>query len=352
MSTQDWFQKDFYTVLGVKKDADEAEIKKAYRRLARKYHPDKNPGDAKAEEKFKEISEAYQVLSDPKERQQYDAIRQMASGGARFTSGSAGSAGGFEDLFASGFGAPGGGFGGQRVRFGGGGGGAGDVFSSIFEAFGGGGARSGGGFNFGGGAPGFDPSAAFGGGGGFGGASAPKGTDLKGEVKLDFKQAFFGSTQKLTVDGKSFNVKIPARVKDGQKIRLRGKGRPSPQGGQPGDLIVTVGLKKDPVYVIEGDNLVVKVPLRFDEAALGAQVEVPLPDGATVKLKVPQATSSGQRLRISGAKAKDLMGNKGQLFMEVTVVNPAEMPPAAIDAAKAFAEAMADFNPRDGLGQH
>ena len=231
MASQDWFDKDFYKVLGVDKTASDAELKKTYRKLARQYHPDSNPGDAAAEARFKEISEAYSVLSDKDQRAEYDQVRAVGSG-ARFTAGGPGAQGGFEDVFGGMFG----GGGGQRVRFGqGGGGGFEDILGGMFGG-GGGFGQSTGGYR------------------GFGGPS--KGADVTASTTLDFATAIAGDTVKLSQgNGRPVNVRIPAGVADGQKIRLRGRGQPSPDGGEAGDLVVTVSVRKHPVFERDGLHL-------------------------------------------------------------------------------------------------
>ena len=206
MASQDWFDKDFYKVLGVAKDVSEAELKKTYRKLARQYHPDSNAGDAKAEARFKEISEAYSVLSDPEQRTEYDQVRAMGSG-ARFTSGAGGAPGGFEDVFGNMFG------GGNR-RAGAGAGYAQNGFEDLLGGmFGGGGfGRTSGGYQ------------------GYGGPT--RGRDQTASTTLDFLTAINGDTISLQPSGgKAIKVKIPAGVSDGQKIRLKGKGEVSPDGG-------------------------------------------------------------------------------------------------------------------------
>lgn len=225
MSGEDWLQKDFYKVLGVSKDADEATIKKAYRKLARTWHPDQNKGNPEAEERFKEIGEAYTVLSNPEQRQQYDAIRAMGAGGFRGGAGGGGASGvNFEDIF----GAFGGGNGGN-VRFSTSGGGAGINLDDILGAFGG----------FGGGSSrGSSPY-----------QQAPqKGEDLHASTRITLKQSLGGVNIKLAVSGKPMTVKVPKGIKDGQSVRLRGKGKASINGGSAGDLIVTIHVEEDPVY--------------------------------------------------------------------------------------------------------
>ncbi len=248
MTGQDWFEKDFYAILGVPKNADDAAIKKAYRKLARTLHPDHNPGDAAAEAKFKDVGEAYAVLSDPEQRKQYDAVRAMAGGGARFAAGAGGpggGAGGFEDVFSGLFGA-GAGRGGGRVRYSTSGEGV-----NIDDLLGG---------MFGGGAPA----------GGRFGRRAQRGADLQATTTLPFRQAVIGSTVTLGVDGRTVTARIPPGVRDGQKIRLRGKGRPGVDGGEPGDLVIAVKVEPHPVFSLSGKDLRVTLPVTFAEAALGA----------------------------------------------------------------------------------
>ena len=314
MTGQDWLEKDFYAVLGVPKDADQQAIKKAYRKLARQLHPDHNPGDAKAEARFKDIGEAYSVLSDPEQRQQYDQLRAMA-GGARFTAGSrAGGPGGagFEDVFGGLFG----GGGGTRVRYGGGG--FEDVLGGLF-------------------------------GGGFGQQRGPRrGADLTASTTLPFRTAAEGATVSLSVEGRTVTARIPAGVRDGQKIRLRGKGRPGEAGGESGDLVITVTVEPHPVFTAEGTNLKVTVPVAFDEAALGATIEVPTLDGSLVKVKVPAGTPSGRILRVKG-KGITTSRSTGDLLVTVQVVVPQKLTPAAREAVQAFGIATSGEDPRAEL---
>lgn len=317
MASQDWFDKDFYKVLGVSKDASEAELKKVYRKLAREFHPDSNQGNAKAEAKFKEISEAYSVLSDKDQRAEYDQIRAMGSG-ARFSAG--GPQGGFDDAF-SGFGR-----GGQQYNFQGGG------FEDILGGMFGGGGR-------------FGQST-----GGFRGYGGPqKGQDLVSSVTIDFFEAFHGDTMSLTTsEGRTVKVKIPAGVADAQKIRLRGKGYASPDGGEPGDIVLTVKVKKHPVFERDGLNIKVNVPVTFVEATLGATIEVPTPDGENVKLKVAPGTPSGRSLRVKGRGIKAAKGT-GDLLAVVQIAVPSHLDDAAREALEKFSSVAPTENPRADL---
>ena len=313
MASQDWMTKDFYAVLGVSKDADAAAIKKAYRTLAKKYHPDRNPDDAAAAEKFKEIGEAYAVLSDEAERKQYDAIRSMAGGGARFQAGGPGGAGGagFEDIFSSMFGGQGGG-----VRFETGGGAQPDL-DDLLRMFGGtpSPTRSGGRpgpFGF----------------GGFGSQPQPqKGSDVLTSATLDLRDAVAGTTVE------------------------RGKGRAGLNGGENGDMVVTISIKKHPVYSVDpvdGANLRMDLPVTLREAALGATVEVPLLDGGTSKIKIKPGTSSGTVMRLRG-KGATTRKKTGDLLVTIQVAVPKKLSKAAKQALEAFDEAMGDTDPRASL---
>ncbi len=328
MASQDWFEKDFYAILGVPQDADAATIKKTYRKLARKMHPDQNQGDARAEERFKEIGEAYAVLSDPEQRKEYDAIRAMAHGGARFTAGGPGGPGGapsFEDLF-SGFGG-----GGERVHFGTGApGGASPNLEDLL-----------GGLFGGGGAPGY---------GGYGAPRGPQpGADVHASTHIGFKEAVEGATVSLqSPELGRINVRIPAGVKDGQKIKLRGKGRPGDPGAPAGDLILTVSVDKHPVFGRDGDNLTVDLPVTFAEAALGATVPVPTLDGSSVKVKVAAGTPSGRVLRLKGRGVK--RGDKaGDLLAKVQVVVPQRLTDEARQAIEKMVAAENGYDPRAEL---
>ncbi len=314
MASQDWLEKDFYKILGVDKGVSDAELKKVYRKLARTNHPDSNPGDTAAEARFKEISEAYSVLSDPAQRQEYDQIRAMAAGGPRFTAGGGGAAG-FEDIFGGMFG------GGRPGAYAGGApGGLGDLFGGLFGDQGG--------YSYG---------------------QPVKGQDLNARITLDLATAVEGTTASVeTASGKKIQAKIPAGVKDGQKVRLRGKGQPSPNGGKPGDVIITVGVPKHQVFSREDNHLRVVVPVTFGEAALGATIDVPTLDGDKVRVKVPAGTQSGQVLRVRG-RGVNAGGKMGDLLVELKVAVPAHMSQAAKGHLEKLIAALPDENPRDDL---
>jgi molecular chaperone DnaJ len=354
MAGQDWFEKDFYAVLGIAQSAGADDVKKAYRKLARLHHPDANPGDASADKRFKEIGEAYSVLSDPEQRKQYDAIRSMARGGARFTAGGAGpSAGGpgFEDLLgnlfgpggAGGAGGAGGMPGGGRVRYGTGGVGPEsplfeDMLNGLFTGTG----QT---------RPGAGPGMGF---------RAPRGplrgTDLTAQTRLTFRQAMEGALLSLRVDdpqagARTITARIPAGVREGQKVRLRGKGRPSETGGEPGDLVVQVTVEPHPIFTIDGTDVRLTVQVTFPEAVFGAEIEVPTPDGGRVRLKVPAGTPSGRTLRARGRGVKTAK-RTGDLLVTLQVAVPQRVDGKAKDALEAFAEATAGETPRAELFAH
>ena len=294
MAENEWLSKDFYKVLGVSKDATEDDITKAYRKLARKYHPDLNK-TKEAEERFKDISEAYDVLSNKEQRQKYDAIRQFGMGGARFSGGSG--QGGFD---ASGFS---------------------DIFGSMFGgAAGGRGSASYGGSRYGN--PYEEPP------------TPQRGDDRKSKITLTFRQAVKGATVSLRVDGKQFKTHIPAGVKDGQKIRIAGKGRPGSNGGANGDMYLTVQVKPDPRFTMRGHDIVMDVPVTVGEAVAGARVEAHDIDGETVTFKVPAGSSSGAEIRVSGKGVQS--ATAGDLIGCVQIRVPAKPGLGAKHAAKEF----------------
>lgn len=347
---RDWIDKDFYKTLGVSNDASTEEIKKAYRKLAQKHHPDANPGDKEAEEKFKEVSEAYATLSNAEQRKEYDQVRRVASSGGGF--------GGFGGQPGGGFG----GFGGQQVRVEdledllGGFGGLGDVFGF------GSGSRSG----------------------------PAKGADLQTELTIPFEDAAQGVTTAVRVSGaarcsrcggsgaepgtsvttcpncggrgtvaqnqgffsfsqpcpqcrgsgkliqtpcsscqgsgsenrtRSVKLRVPAGVKDGSTLRLRGKGAPGSNGGPPGDLLVRVRVAASKTFGRKGNDLTLTVPITYSEAALGTKLEVPTLNGQ-VKVKIPSGTPSGKTFRVSGKGIKPERGRAGDLLVKVQVAVP------------------------------
>jgi molecular chaperone DnaJ len=300
MASQDWFEKDFYKILGVSKDVSDAELKKVYRKLAREFHPDSNQGNPKAEARFKEISEAYSVLSDKDQRAEYDQMRAMGSG-PRFTGGQ--------------------GFQGGGAGFPGGAAGFEDVFSNLF-----------------------------GGGGGFGGFGGPqRGGDMTHRATIDFIDSIKGTTLKLNFDrAGTVQVKIPAGIQVGQKVKVRGKGQPSPNGGEPGDLLVTVIVKPHPVFVRDGINLRVTVPVTFVEASIGATIQVPTLGGEPVKLKVAPGTPNGRVLRVKGKGVESSKGT-GDLLATVEIAVPSHLSEKAKKKLEEFNELVPQEDPREDL---
>ncbi|MGI5212451.1 molecular chaperone DnaJ [Plantactinospora sp. CA-290183] len=376
MSSKDWLEKDFYAVLGVNGSASADEIKKAYRKLARESHPDHNPGDAGAEDRFKAASEAYDVLSDERKRREYDEMRSLFGSGAfRRNARSGGQSGGGYPFDVSDlFGAAGGAGAGDR-RFGGAG--FSDLFSSIFS-----------------------------GGAGPGPARGPaRGRDVEAEVVLDFDDAVRGVTVPLTLrapgvcdtchgDGakpgtlprtcpqcrgagvvtrnqgsfsfsepcrecqgvgtiveekcpecrgtggvtktRTLNVRFPAGVGDGQRIRLAGRGEPGERGGPAGDLFVLVKVRADELFGRTGDDLTLTVPITIAEAVLGTDLRVPTMDGA-VTLRVPPGTPSGRRLRARGKGVVRRDGQAGDLLVTVEIAVPEQLSGEAREALERFA---------------
>ena len=280
-------KRDYYEVLGVSKNASDDEIKKAYRKLAIKYHPDKNPGDKEAEAKFKEINEAHDVLSDKQKRARYDQFGHAGVGGA----------GASGNPFAGGnpFGQGGTfNYGGQTFSFDFGGAG-GSVFDDILGSM-------------------------F----GFGGARRPRrGPDYQTSVTLTFEEAIFGTTEKVNVEGKDLKVKIPAGIDDGMSIRLKGKGGPAPESGaEPGDLYVRVRVKPHKHLTREGAIILSEEHISMVDAALGCEIEVETVDG-TVTMKVPAGTQSGTPFKLSGHGVPFRAdGDRGPHIVTVIVETP------------------------------
>ncbi len=397
MSTRDFVEKDYYASLGVPKDASQDEIKKAYRKLARQYHPDANKGDETAEEKFKEVSEAYDVLSDEKKRKEYDEARSLFGGGGGFRgapgsfgrrAGTGGAPFDMDDLFETmGRGPAGGGAGGWA---GGGAGGIGDLFGGLF----GGGGRT------------------------HAGQRPRRGADVESEVTLSFTDAVEGVTvplrlstpeacracsgtgaragttprvcptcggsgqtsrnaggfafsdpcrecrgRGLVVDDpcpvcrgsgrstsdRTIQVRIPAGVEDAQRIRLKGKGAPGERGGPSGDLYVLCHVQPHRLFGRDGANLTVTVPVTFPEATLGAEVQVPTLNGTTVTLRVPAGTPSGRVLRLRGRGVPRRNGTKGDQLVKIDVVVPQNLDKKAREALERYRDATADHDPRSEL---
>ena len=251
-------KRDYYEVLGVSKNASDDEIKKAYRKLAVKYHPDKNPGDKEAEAKFKEINEAHDVLSDKQKRARYDQFGHAGVGGA-----GADPFGGRNPFSGGNFN-----FNGQTFNFDFGGGGLDDILGNIF--------------GFG------------------GGARRPRrGADYQTSVTVTFEEAVFGTTKKVSANGEEIKIKIPAGIDDGMSIRLRGKGGDAPEGGEKGDLYIRVRVKPHKNLTREGAIILSEERIDMVDAALGCEIEVETVDGP-ITMKVPAGTQSGTPFKLSG----------------------------------------------------
>jgi molecular chaperone DnaJ len=290
MAAKDLYEKDFYAILGVDKKAGADEIKKKYRSLARELHPDKTKGDDALEEKFKAVSEAYDILSDSKKRAEYDEARSLFErGGFRAPMGGSGGGGDFSDLFA--------------------GGSSNDIFANLF---GGGGMRRG----------------------------PRKGQDLQTESTITFKESIFGATLELSLstDGgkpQKINARVPAGVNDGAKIRVKGKGAPGEAG--PGDLFILLHVKPHPVFSRKGENILLTLPVTFVEATLGADIKVPTLDGEEVTVRLAPGTPNGRTLRVKGRGVKK-GGVVGDLLATIDVQVPQRIETEASEALKKFAE--------------
>jgi len=392
MTSADWATKDFYQVLGVAKDADAATVKKAYRKLARENHPDSHPGDAAAEERFKTIAEAYDVVGDPERRKQYDDLRSGVGGFGPFTgTGGGGAPFDFGDMF--------GGQGGTRTTGGpAGAGGLGDLFGGMFGGAGGGTrTRT--------------------------SASARRGADVETDATIGFTDAIEGVTLSLRLSSdapcpdcsgtgaragtvprvcpdcegvgmraasvggaftmnetcptcrgrglvvddpcptchgsgrgmsnRTISARIPAGVKDGQRIRLKGKGASGERGGPAGDLFVNVKVAAHPLFGRRGDNLTLTVPVSFDEAALGAEIKVPTLTGAPVTLRIPAGTPNGRVFRVRGRgvarSGGSAAGTTGDLLVTVEVQVPAVLDEQARQAVQAYRDATGGSDLRANL---
>lgn len=292
--------RDYYQVLGVSRNASQAEIQKAYRELARKYHPDLNPKDKDAKRKFQEVQEAFEVLNDPKKREMYDRYGSSFQGAGQEWSGfKPGSTAGFafndwDDLASF--------FGGGEYSDDIGVGGLGDIFANLGRTRKG---RAG------------SRRAK---------TASTRGVDISQEITIPFKIAVEGGEVPLIVarpDGRrdSITVKIPAGIEDAKRIRLRGQGATAAPGGPPGDLFLTVHVIPHPLFERKGKDLYVKLPVTIPEAVLGTKVDVPTPRG-TLSIKVPPGTSSGKRLRVPGHGIRTKDGESGDLYAEIQIVAP------------------------------
>lgn len=302
---REWFDKDYYAVLGVSSTASEKEIQTAYRKLARELHPDANPGDEAAEERFKEVSAAYDVIGDTETRAQYDQVRQMGPGA----------------MGGGGFG--GGGPGGFTFDVGD----MGDLSDLLGGMFGGG-------------------AGPFGRGGG---PRPARGRDQEAQLRLSFDESVVGVTTSVTISGgadggtRSIKVRIPAGVEDGQRIRLKGKGGAGHNGGPAGDLYVEVLVNDHPIFGRDGKNLTLTLPVTFDEAALGADIKVPTYGGESVKLRLPAGTQQGRIFRVKGHGIET-----GDLLVTVDIAVPNKLNKQQKEALAAFAEASGE-SPRAHL---
>ena len=291
--------RDYYETLGVSRDASEEDIRRAYRKLARQYHPDVSK-EPDAEDRFKEVAEAYEVLRDSEKREKYDRF------GANWRAGQ--DVSGAEGFSGYGFGGEGGGGGfgdGVRVELGEGG-----DFSDFFEGIFG---RRGGGRT-----TGFDGFGGFGGGG-----FSTRGADHEAGLDLSLEEAARGGKRRITIGGRDFEVDIPAGVRDGQRIRLAGEGGEGSGGGPSGDLFLRIRLRPHPRFAVDGHDLYVELPVTPWEASLGAEVPVPTLDGTT-RVKVPPGSSSGRRLRLRGQGLPEGRSGTGDLYAIVEVEVPKE----------------------------
>jgi len=323
--------KDYYAILGVSKTASPEEIKQAFRKLARKYHPDVNPDNKQAEAKFKEINEAYEVLSDPDKRKKYDQFGQYWKQVGTGTPG-----GGAAGVDMSGF---------DFSQYG-------SFNDFLNELFGGAGPRSSsqrtssyrtstsrsssgfGNFND----MGFTDM-------GMGNATQ----DREAVLVLPLNEAFAGVQKRLTLDNEAFNVRIPAGAKTGTKLRLRGKGNLNPMTQQRGDLYLRVEIQPHSFFQFEGDNLVCELPITPDEAVLGATIDVPTPDG-NVSVKLPAGVRSGQSLRLRGKGWPLAKGGRGDQLVKVAIASPKEISPQEREYYEKI-RSIRTYNPRSHLEQ-
>ncbi|MBD2362535.1 DnaJ domain-containing protein [Anabaena minutissima FACHB-250] len=309
--------KDYYAILGVDKNATPEEIKRAYRKLARKYHPDLNPGDQQAETRFKEINEANEVLSDPEKRKKYDQFgqywHQVSEGAARPPRGAGVGVEGFDfDQY------------GDFDSF----------INDLLGRFGGAGRTRGRTYTYR--TPTGEPT----------GFTSPP-TDTEAAIALNFSEAFHGVQKRLQLDNEVINVRIPAGAKPGSRIRIQGKGHPSPFSQQRGDLYLTIEVLPHPFFKFADDNILCEIPIRPDEAVLGAQIQVPTPDGS-VTMKIPPGVRSGQSLRLRGQGWRQPQGRRTDLIVKLQIVPPKDISPIEREAYETI-QANTSFDPRAQL---
>jgi curved DNA-binding protein len=324
--------KDYYQILGVDKKASESDIKKAFRRLARQYHPDLNPNNQTAEAKFKEVNEAYEVLSDPDKRKKYDQFGQYWRQAGGFPGGGAGMGdmdfefgryGSFDEFINELLGRFSTGFGGRPS-------GSSGPYTYNY--------RTGSPSGFGG----FQDL------GGFGNQPGVASADADAEITLTFAEALKGVEKRLVLSTQeNITVRIPAGAKPGSRIRLRGKGQLNPMTRSRGDLYLTVKLQPHPFFKFEGDQLVCELPITPDEAVLGAKVEVPTPTGS-VQVNIPAAVKSGQTLRLRGKGWPQAKGGNGDQLVKLQIVPPKELSASERECYEKLASLRA-FNPRANL---
>ncbi|NJL46626.1 MAG: DnaJ domain-containing protein [Leptolyngbyaceae cyanobacterium SM2_5_2] len=298
--------KDYYAVLGVSRTAGTDEIKQSFRKLARKYHPDVNPNDKSAEAKFKDVSEAYEVLSDPEKRQKYDQFgqywQQASRAGAGTSYGSPGDFGGFDFSAYGSF----------------------DEFiNELLGRFAGGagaGASRSRSYSYGGpGSSGFGTTGV-----GFDQGIPSQSFDQEANINLTFSEAFHGAQRRLRIGNDEVEVRIPPGAKQGSKVRLKGKGQLNPYNKQRGDVYLVVQLAPHPLFKLEGDSLVCEVPITPDEAVLGGKIDVPTPDGS-VTINLPAGIKSGQTLRLRGKGWPNPKGDRGDQLVKVVITPPTHL---------------------------
>ncbi len=318
--------KDYYAILGVSKSADQDQIKKAFRKLARKYHPDVNQGNKDAEAKFKQVNEAYEVLSDPEKRQKYDQFGQYwKQAGQGFGSGGVGfDAGGFD--FS------------QYGSFD-------DFINELLGRFGGGARSSSQSYSY------RNPGTSGFGGGfndfGFQNAASSANRDSEAIVNLTYHEAFHGVQKRFSLGNETIDVRIPPGSKPGSRLRLRGKGPLNPVTKQRGDLYLKVELQSHSFFRFDGDNLVCEVQITPDEAVLGAAIDVPTPDGM-VNVKLPSGVRNGQSLRLRGKGWRQPQGERGDQLVKISIATPRDISATEREYYEKI-QSIRTFNPRSHL---